>query len=92
MRSVLKAFGAPFALYLAVASTAILSISAPADAITADLANKCRQMAVKAHPPKLPGTKTGTAQAERDYFHACISNNGIMPDNDTQKTVAPTAK
>lgn len=53
----------------------------PAAAISADLANKCRQMAIKAYPPKPAGSKSGTAEAERKYYQDCISNNGAMPDN-----------
>jgi hypothetical protein len=92
MRSLVKRFDAPIVLYCAIVLAVILSISAPASAITVDLANKCRQMALKAHPPKLPGTKAGTAQAERDFFRACISNNGAMPDSGTQKSTVPAAK
>ena len=60
----------------------------PADAISVDLAKKCREMAVKAHPPTLPGTKP-YARAERDYFRECVSKNGEMPTNDTQKAAPP---
>jgi hypothetical protein len=67
-----------------------LSITNPAAAITADLAKKCRDMAIKAHPPTLPGAKTGSAQAERDSYRACIANGGTSSDNETQRTVAPT--
>ncbi len=68
-----------------------LLIGAPASAITAETAKKCREMAIKAHPPTPPGGKTGTAQAERDFYRACISNNGTAPPDDTQKT-PPAAK
>jgi hypothetical protein len=64
----------------------------PASAITAELAKKCRTMAIKAHPPAPAGTKTHAAQAERDFFRACIANSGATQDNDTEKTTAPAAK
>ena len=54
-----------------------LSIISPASAISADLANKCRAIAIKSHPPTPPGAKTGSAKAERDSYLACITNNGI---------------
>ncbi len=71
----------------------ILSAASPAVAISADLAKKCREMAIKAHPPAPAGTKP-YAQAERDYFRECISKNGDMPKNSMQKsppTVPPAA-
>jgi len=52
---------------------------------TAAVAKKCRELAIKAYPKKLPGsTKTGTAQEERDYFAQCLRNGGNM-DNDNVK-------
>jgi hypothetical protein len=52
---------------------------------TAALAKKCRELAIKAYPPKRAGsTKTGTAQEERDYFARCLRNGGNM-DNDNVK-------
>jgi hypothetical protein len=67
-------------------------MSSPASAITAELANKCRAMAIKKYPPVPAGTKTGHAKAQRDYYITCITNNGMMPDNDTQNTTAPASK
>jgi hypothetical protein len=52
----------------------------PASAITAELAKKCRALAIKAHPYKMPGERgPGTAQAERDYFNECVARGGNMP-------------
>jgi len=59
----------------------ILSAGSPAAAITADLAKKCREMAVKAHPPPKPPGNKAYAQAERDFFSECVSKNGQMEDN-----------
>jgi hypothetical protein len=58
----------------------LLGAVSPAAAISAELAKKCRDMAIKAHPMELPGAKP-YAQAERDYFKTCVSNNGQMQDN-----------
>jgi hypothetical protein len=58
----------------------VVAANSPASAISADLAKKCRDMAIKAHPYKLPGEQgPGTAGAQRDYFSVCISKGGDMP-------------
>jgi hypothetical protein len=64
---------------LAIQLVGPLAIS-PAIAISVDLAKKCRDMAVKAHPPALAGT-TPYAAAERDFFRTCVSNDGQVDDN-----------
>ena len=58
----------------AVAASLLLTTAAPA--ITADLAKKCRDLAIKAHPPAIAGSKGGTSRAERDYFSACVARGG----------------
>jgi hypothetical protein len=70
------------ALAVVIVSIQIVSLSAasPAAAISVDLAKKCREMAVKAHPPAPPGT-TPYAQQERDFFRECVAKNGEMPNN-----------
>jgi len=45
-------------------------------AVTAELAKKCRALTVKAYPPQPAGTRTGTAQAERNFFQNCVAQNG----------------
>lgn len=85
-------FAKYFFRFLALGLMAILSLPGSASAITAELAKKCQAMAAKAHPMALPGSKVGTAKAERDYFAACIKNNGTTPDSDTQNTTVPAAK
>jgi hypothetical protein len=84
MRNILTGF------IVAVLLTQVLVIStaSPAVAITADLAKKCREMAIKAHPPTQAGS-TPYAAAERDYFRECISKNGNMPDNKAEKSSLP---
>jgi hypothetical protein len=50
--------------------------------ITADLANKCRQEAIKAHPTPKAGTKaSGVEKAQRDAFQACISKGANNKQN-----------
>jgi hypothetical protein len=55
--------------------------SHPAFAISADLAKKCRDMAIKAHPFDIAGSKTGSAAAERSYFNECVAKGGNMPES-----------
>ena len=50
--------------------------------ITADLANKCRQEAIKAHPTPKAGTKaSGVEKAQRDAFQACVSKGADNKQN-----------
>ena len=53
----------------------------PASAITADLAKKCREMALKAHPPAPAGSKMTSAKAQQDFYRACVAKNGKMNDS-----------
>ena len=54
----------------------------PSFAITADLAKKCRAMAVKAHPTPVAGSKAGGIEkAQRDYFQSCVAKGGEMDKN-----------
>jgi hypothetical protein len=85
----------PIRKALAVALFAILAAApfvatTPASAITVELANKCREMSLKAFPPQRAGTKGGNAGEARKYYATCISNNGAMPEPQPQKpAVAP---
>jgi hypothetical protein len=88
MGPVVNRFAASFAVILIV----VLSIPAPASAITVELAKQCRGMALKTHPTALAGSKTGTARAQRDYYLKCIANNGTMPADDAQSAPPPAAK
>jgi hypothetical protein len=56
--------------------------ASPAAAISAELANKCRDMAIKSHPPPFPLGNKAYAQAERDFFRSCIAKKGQMRDSD----------
>jgi hypothetical protein len=60
------------------------AVATPAAAISVDLAIKCRNLAVKAYPPKRVGSKSGNAVAERKYYRSCIANNGEAPAEDKQ--------
>jgi len=52
----------------------LLLSTSPTAAISVDLAKKCRDMAIKAHPRATPGKPY--AQAERDFFGQCVAKNG----------------
>jgi hypothetical protein len=62
-----------------LAGSVVLSALAakPVFAISADLAKKCRELSIKAHPPKPAGTKDDKSrQAQREYFRVCVEKNG----------------
>lgn len=64
---------------LAVISLALCALASapyPAAALTAELAKKCRALAIKAHPTTVPGKRTGNEQAQRDYFRDCVAKEG----------------
>ena len=48
--------------------------SKTAEPIGAELAKTCRALAIKAHPTQRAGSKTTSAQAQRDYFQGCVAN------------------
>lgn len=79
-------------LLVTVALIAVISTATSASAISVELAKKCRAMALKAYPPKLPGVKSGNAQAQRTFYEQCIANGGTMPASENQTTPAPASK
>lgn len=68
----------------------LLSVS-PSFAITAELAKKCRGLAIAAHPTQLVGT-SAYAAAQRDFFNQCVAKNGDMGSGSSANTGAPPAK
>jgi hypothetical protein len=56
----------------------VLTANRPALGLNADLAKKCREMMIKAHPPQVAGSSTGSAQQERSYFQTCVARAGKM--------------
>jgi hypothetical protein len=65
------------AIFLFAPSIAFYPAS-PAAALSADLAKKCRDMAIKSHPPPIPPGGKAYAEAERAFFSECVSKNGDM--------------
>jgi hypothetical protein len=66
----------------------VLSAPVPAFAVSADLAKKCRAMAIKTYPSARIGSKTGNSKAQFTYYRTCLDNNGTMPETPAQ----PAAK
>ena len=59
-------------------------------AITAELAKKCRLMAIQAHPTQLAGKKnTGVEAAQRSYFSDCVAHDGKMDTKDSDQKTTP---
>jgi hypothetical protein len=46
--------------------------------ISAELAKKCRALAIQAHPTQQPGSRYGSGQAQREYYQECIAKDGNM--------------
>jgi len=74
MAAILRRLGA---LTLIIAC-ALPGATKSAPALTAELAKKCRSLALKAQPYRRAGTAKGTAQAQRDYYRECIAKEGKM--------------
>ena len=59
-------------------------------AITAEIAKKCRLMAIQAHPTQLAGKKnTGVEAAQRSYFSDCVAHDGKMDTKDSDQKTTP---
>src|SRR5262245_14043334 len=54
----------------------LASFASAQQAPSADLAKKCRALAVKAHPTRPAGARTGIERAQRSYFQDCIAKGG----------------
>jgi len=60
-------------------------ISAPASAITAELARTCKALTTKQFPPReianpAAGSAKGSGRDQTAYFNKCLANNGKMED------------
>jgi hypothetical protein len=73
-----------------VVSLGVFTTVRPAVAISVELANKCREMAIKSHPPPIPLGNKAYAAAERSFFKDCVAKNGEMKnDGPTHDNAAP---
>jgi hypothetical protein len=68
-----------FSAMAALAETVPPARSDTAGPISAELAKKCRALAIKAHPTERASTAP-YAQAQRDYFQNCVAKGGNMPE------------
>ena len=71
---------------LALVVPAYLLCVEPASAITVELAKKCRELAVKAHPTPKAGSKaTGAEKAQRAAYQACLAKGDSSEKNSQEK-------
>lgn len=54
----------------------LASVASAEQAPSADLAKKCRALAIKAHPTQPAGAKSGNERSQRIYFQDCIAKGG----------------
>lgn len=78
-------------ILLAIAGAAFATTTS-ANAITVELAKACRAVATKAFPYAQPGSKSGTAKAQRDAYLRCLDNNGALPAQSGQANAPATPK
>ena len=62
-----------------------------ASAVTVEVAKKCTTLTDKAFPPRqignpAAGSAKGTAQAQRDYYNKCVTNDGKVDDTGAKET------
>jgi hypothetical protein len=82
MNLILTAFAALMVLALVGSDSVSLAETAPqggtgaAKPISAELARKCQALAIKAHPTRPPGSRYGSAEAQRQYFQECVAKGG----------------
>lgn len=80
------AFATLVVLALAGSNSVLLAQTATQDRpdarkpISAELAKKCRALAIQAHPTQQPGSRYGSGQAQREYYQECIAKDGNMGD------------
>ena len=58
-------------------AAALFGSNGPASAITAEVAKKCRELAIQAHPPQPAGT-IAYREAERADFKECVNSTGSL--------------
>lgn len=63
----------------------VVGAIAPAEAISVDLAKKCRDMAIRSHPPPFPPGNKAYAAAERQVFADCVAKNGQTQSDDQRQ-------
>jgi hypothetical protein len=72
------------ATYLSIPMTTSVAIAAMQPP-SADLAKKCRELAVKTHPPTKAGAGSGHAALQREYFQRCIASGGNFEQDQSEQ-------
>jgi hypothetical protein len=78
-------------LLLSLALTSALTVGSLSAASAAtpppspELAKKCRELALKAHPQAKAGSISGSATLQRLYFQSCIANGGNIEQQQKQE-------
>ena len=73
------ATGARLLLMTGVVAAALAAGSLPvSSSVSAELARKCRSLALGAHPTQPAGKKQGSEVAQREYFRECVAKGGEM--------------
>lgn len=80
-----------------IAGVICIAILVPhsASAISAELAKKCRALALKAYPVQPTGSKSGNAGEMRGYYANCLNHNGNVTEtapSGGSSAQAPTEK
>ncbi len=70
------------ALWTLLVGGALMVSSGSQAGISADLAKKCRAMAIGAHPTE-QYVNSRSAEAQRRYFNTCVAREGNMQDPTT---------
>ena len=71
-------------------------LSSPSNAITAELAKKCKVLTDAAFPLREPGNPAagsakGSGRDATTYFNKCVANNGKVEGGNEQTTGGPAA-
>jgi hypothetical protein len=72
----MRPFIRPFVVTAAIVAAAGVVLPRSATALSADLAKKCRDLAIKAHPTATAGSTTGSGAAQRGFYQACLAKGG----------------
>jgi hypothetical protein len=80
MNIIITAFALLVALALVIPGSVLFAQTGtqdrPSKPISAELARKCRALAIQAHPTQQPGSRYGSGQAQREYFQQCVAKDG----------------
>jgi hypothetical protein len=64
-------------ILLVICALTVIAVAPASAKVSPDLAAKCKQMALQAHPADLPD-KAAAAHLRRSYYRLCIRRRGNM--------------